>query len=211
MFRWSPAISVDAFSAKGAVYTCHRPHITAWNDQSTIEHFLGASIPCRRSMDQRPDSALFTSKQRENENSNMDKETSIPSTPLDRPILSLVDAVMIVSFAAVGKASHSTVDGSLDLVAVVQTAAPFLLSWFAVSPLLGCFTPMATGDWKASTITTTKAWILAIPLGCVLRGIIKGYVPPIPFVVVTLIATWVLLVGGRSVYTILSEVLVETF
>lgn len=137
--------------------------------------------------------------------------SKIPSTPFDRPILSLIDAAMLIVFAAVGKASHNTLDGSLDLAAVAQTAGPFLVSWFAVAPFLGCFTPMATGDWKESAITTTKAWIVAIPLGCALRGILKGYIPPLPFVIVTLIATWVLLVGGRSVYTIVSEFIVETF
>lgn len=145
------------------------------------------------------------------DDTNQDGSSKIPSTPFDRPVLSLIDAVMLVVFAAVGKASHNTLDGSLDLGAVAQTAGPFLVSWFAVSPWLGCFTPMATGDWKESTITTTKAWIVAIPLGCALRGILKGYIPPLPFVLVTMIVTWVLLVGGRSVYTIASEIFVETF
>jgi hypothetical protein len=142
---------------------------------------------------------------------NDDDNSSIPSSPLDRPVLALVDTVMILLFAGVGKASHNAVDGSLDIVAVAQTAAPFLLSWLLVAPLLGCFTPMATGDWKQSTLATTKGWIVAVPLGCVLRGIIKGYVPPLPFVIVTMIATWVLLVGGRVLYTAAAEFYVELF
>lgn len=141
--------------------------------------------------------------------------SSIPSSPLDRPVLAILDTIMLLVFAAVGKASHSSVDGYglLDvLLAVAQTAAPFLLSWFLVAPLLGGYTPMATSaDWKQSTIATTKAWIVAVPLGCLLRGIVKGYMPPLPFVIVTLIATFVLLVGGRLLYTTAAELYVELF
>jgi hypothetical protein len=136
-----------------------------------------------------------------------DNKDGIPSSPLDRPVLSLIDATMLFIFAAVGKASHAS-DGSLDILAVLATAFPFLLSWFLTAPLWGCFTPMATGDLKESVLYTAKGWVVAIPLGCVLRGLIKGYVPPIPFVVVTLLATLVLLGGGRAAYTAASELFV---
>jgi hypothetical protein len=144
-----------------------------------------------------------------NQNENELLSSSIPSTPLDRPLLALMDLILLLVFASIGKASHSDIDGSIDLIAVAKTAGPFVCSWFVVTPFLGCFTPMATGDLKGAALTTTKGWIVAIPLGCVIRGIFKGYVPPLPFVIVTLIATWVLLVGGRAIYTALSEVFVE--
>jgi hypothetical protein len=107
---------------------------------------------------------------------------------------------MLFIFAAIGKASHAS-DGLLDVLAVLMTAFPFLLSWFLTAPFLGCSTTMATGDLKESAIYTAKGWVIAIPLGYVLRGLIKGYVPPIPFVVVALLATLVLLGGGRAAYT----------
>jgi len=135
----------------------------------------------------------------------------VPSSPLDRPVLSAIDATALFVFAGVGKASHSAVDGSLDLGAVLVTAFPFLLSWFLVAPLVGSYTPDATRDVKSAAVQTAKAWILAVPLGCVLRGVIKGYVPPVPFVVVTLIATLVILSLGRVGYTVLSELYVEMF
>lgn len=137
-------------------------------------------------------------------------EDGMPSTPIDRPVLSLIDAGMLFAFAAVGKASHNP-DGSLDFLAVATTAFPFLSSWFATAPFLGCYTPQATADLKSAVSTTAKGWILAVPLGCALRGIIKGYVPPIPFIIVTLVATLVLLSAGRAGYTALSEVFVELF
>lgn len=145
---------------------------------------------------------------------NNDDEIStdgIPSSPLDRPVLSAIDTLSLLVFAGVGKASHSAVDGSLDLVAVLVTAFPFLVSWFLVAPLVGSYRPEATKDISSAAIQTTKAWALAVPMGCILRGVIKGYIPPLPFVVVTLIATLVILCAGRVGYTFLSELYVEMF
>lgn len=138
-------------------------------------------------------------------------DNGVPSTPLDRPVLSAIDASSLLVFAAVGKASHSAVDGSLDIGAVLVTAFPFLLSWFLLSPLVGSYKPEATKDVQSSAIQAAKGWILAVPVGCVLRGVIKGYVPPLPFVIVTLISTLVILSTGRVGYTVLSELYVEMF
>jgi hypothetical protein len=140
----------------------------------------------------------------------MSEGEGVPSSPLDRPVLATIDTAAILAFAAVGKASHSG-DGSIDFLAVAMTALPFLLSWFATAPLLGCYTPGATADVKSAVLQTGKGWIIAVPLGCVLRGVIKGYVPPVPFVIVTLISTLIILSIGRSAYTALSEVYVEMF
>jgi len=137
-------------------------------------------------------------------------EEGVPRTPLDRPVLAAIDAVAILVFAAIGKASHAP-DGSIDFLSVGMTAFPFLLSWFVTAPLMGCYTPGATSDLKSAVVQTGKGWVVAVPLGCALRGIIKGYVPPVPFVIVTLIATLVILSIGRSAYTALSELYVEMF
>lgn len=137
-------------------------------------------------------------------------DEGVPSTPIDRPVLAAIDAVAILVFAAIGKASHAP-DGSIDFLSVGMTAFPFLLSWFLTAPLMGCFTPGATSDIKSAVVQTGKGWIIAVPLGCALRGVIKGYVPPVPFVIVTLIATLVILSIGRSAYTALSELYVEMF
>ena len=52
-------------------------------------------------------------------------------------------------------------------------------------------------------------WALAIPLGCVLRGLIRGYAPPLPFVVVAMVATLVLLCAGRVAFSVLEDFFVE--
>jgi len=142
-----------------------------------------------------------------------DSSTSF-SSPLDRPVLAALDAAALTTFAAVGKASHNTADGSLDVVAVAITAAPFLLAWFATSPLTGVYNRQDTAGAGgrsttnvalASLGTTARGWAVAVPLGCLLRGILKGYPPPLPFVLVTLVATFVILGATRAVYAVVEE------
>ena len=131
------------------------------------------------------------------------------STPLSEPALAALDIVALVGFAAVGKASHAP-DGSVDLSAVLVTGFPFVVSWLLTSPLTGVYQDLqltkssaSTGDIaKDALVQTAKGWALAVPLGCALRGIIKGYLPPVPFVIVTLIATLVILGGVRVVYAL---------
>ena len=47
------------------------------------------------------------------------------------------------------------------------------------------------------------------PLGVVLRGVIKGYAPPVPFIIVTLISTFIILVLARVLFAIVEDVFVE--
>jgi hypothetical protein len=135
--------------------------------------------------------------------SSSDEKTRAIDSPLDRPLLTALDFASILLFALVGTASHAK-DG-IDLLAVVTVAVPFWISWFLITPFLGLYSDKATSDAMGAFRNATKGWIVAVPLGCVLRGIIKGYVPPIPFLVVTMIATLVMIGGTRVVYTVVNE------
>jgi hypothetical protein len=132
------------------------------------------------------------------------------STPLDRPLLAAIDVAALTVFSAVGKASHSA-DGSLDILAVATVAFPFAASWLVTSPFTGIFAPDDRSDNLVKDVffKTAKGWIFAIPLGCVLRGVIKGYAPPIPFVIVTMIATLVILSGCRILFSLMEDSFVE--
>lgn len=124
-------------------------------------------------------------------------------SPLDRPILAALDFASILFFALVGTASHAT--AGIDFLAVLAVAVPFLISWFVITPFLGLYSDKATSDKMGAFLNASKGWIVAIPMGCVLRGIIKGYIPPIPFVVVTMIATLIIIGGTRVAYTVVNE------
>ena len=132
------------------------------------------------------------------------------STPLDRPVLAAVDVVALLGFAAVGKASHSA-DGSLDIGAVASVAFPFVTSWLLTSPLTGVYTEDAKDGnvVSESFLKAAKGWIIAVPLGIALRGVIKGYVPPLPFCIVTMIATLVIVGGARVLFAFAEDFFVE--
>ena len=142
----------------------------------------------------------------------IDKDQGLSiSGPLDRPLLALVDTVALTGFAAIGKASHSGPNGAIELSAVLQTAFPFLLSWFVTSPFTGLYRETERND--NLPLATVKqlvfGWVVAVPLGCAFRGVIKGYVPPTSFIVVTLIATLVILTIARLLFAIAEEFFVE--
>ena len=137
---------------------------------------------------------------------------AISSSPKDRPVLAAIDLASLFVFAAVGKASHAS-DGSLDLIGTAITAAPFIASWFLTAPFTGVYEKLVYNADQSSTkdvaivsfVQTFKGWALAVPLGCAARGVIKGYVPPVPFIVVTLLATLVLLGGTRALYAVIAD------
>lgn len=139
-----------------------------------------------------------------------DDTASDLSTPLDRPVLAAVDVVALLGFAAVGKASHSA-DGSLDIGAVASVAFPFVTSWLLTSPLTGIYTEDAEDGnvVSESFLKAAKGWIVAVPLGIALRGVIKGYMPPVSFAIVTMIATLVIVGGARVLFAFAEDFFVE--
>ena len=152
-------------------------------------------------------------------NNDIDDEASsiIPSstsntiyTPLDRPLLAIVDTISLVIFAAIGKSSHSA-DGSPDSLAVLITAFPLITAWMVTSPLTGVYSPddRETNVMISTASKVAKGWVLAIPLGIALRGVIKGYVPPTPFIIVTLLSTLVILAGVRILFSVVEDFFVE--
>jgi Protein of unknown function (DUF3054) len=134
-------------------------------------------------------------------------ETITLSSPLNNPALAALDILALLGFAAIGKASHAP-DGSIDPAAVFVTAFPFITAWIVTSPLTGIYNRLPNnGDEnknvvQAAALQTLQGWALAVPLGCALRGILKGYLPPLPFVIVTLVATLVILGSVRVIYAL---------
>mmetsp|Transcript_42517 Transcript_42517/g.68381 ORF Transcript_42517/g.68381 Transcript_42517/m.68381 type:complete len:275 (-) Transcript_42517:509-1333(-) len=106
------------------------------------------------------------------------------------------DAAAILLFAAIGRGNHGEGFAAGEVLA---TALPFLVGWFAAAPVAGTFGDDARGtEVGAAAAAAAKAWALGIPAGLVLRSVGKGQLPPQPFVIVTMVATGVLLVGWRA-------------
>ncbi|QLQ10205.1 MAG: DUF3054 domain-containing protein [Nocardioidaceae bacterium] len=96
----------------------------------------------------------------------------------------LVDVVLIVAFAAIGRRSH---DEGLTLTGIAETAWPFLAG-LAVGHLL----VRGSRSVRAGTVV----WLATVVLGMVLRRISgEGTAPS--FVVVATLVTGALLLGWR--------------
>ena len=106
------------------------------------------------------------------------------------------DSAALVAFAAIGRASHGE---SLWPLELLSTAGPFLGAWLAAAPLAGGFSDAARGSQPGpAALEAAKSWAVGIPAGLALRALLKGQLPPVPFVLVTLLSTGVLLVGWRT-------------
>lgn len=104
------------------------------------------------------------------------------------PLL-LIDAVLVVGFAALGRRSHE--EGS-SLWGVLEVAAPFLIGL-----AVGWFLARA---WRAPVSPRTGAivWAVTVACGLALRSVVfdRGIAPP--FIVVAVLTLGVLLVGWRA-------------
>lgn len=81
--------------------------------------------------------------------------------------LVLGDLVALLTFAYIGRASHG--DRSFDF-GVIQTAAPFIVTWLLASPLLGAYTREATANVPSALKFFTRSWAISVPMGIGLRG-----------------------------------------
>ncbi|MDR5710101.1 MAG: DUF3054 domain-containing protein [Armatimonadota bacterium] len=112
---------------------------------------------------------------------------------MSRLVVALGDGLVLVVFTLLGVRAHG---GVPDLNALLRTAFPLLLSWAAVSGVLGTYRrPVRTG-WLG-------AWPLGILLGVLVRQALLGR--PLldsgtpTFALVSLLVTGALLFAWRSV------------
>ena len=120
-------------------------------------------------------------------------------------VLKLVvgDTAAFLIFASIGRLGHHE---ALSLTASFETALPFLMGWFVAAPLLGGFSRDAQGGNVGSALgAAAKSWALAIPLGIAVRSVMREYVPDKSFVIVSFVATAVLLLGWRAAAAALTQ------
>lgn len=110
-------------------------------------------------------------------------------------VLAAGDAAVFVLFAAIGRGSHDTDTGN-----ALTTAAPFLAAWAALAPPLGAYPARASRSNEQAAKAPLVAWLVAVPCGCALRGLLQGRVPAAPFWLIALIATLGLLEAWRLSY-----------
>lgn len=100
----------------------------------------------------------------------------------------LLDAVLIVGFAALGRRSHEEATGA---GAILEVAAPFLIAL-----VVGWLVARA---WRTplAPATGVVVWLVTVALGMALRSLVfdRGIAPT--FIVVALLTLGLLLVGWR--------------
>jgi hypothetical protein len=74
-----------------------------------------------------------------------------------------IDAVALVAFVVVGVIRH----GDPALAGIVRTGVPLLVAWFLVALLVGTYRRVGWG-------TMLVTWLIAVPLGLVVRSVIRG-------------------------------------
>lgn len=135
------------------------------------------------------------------------EHTSTPTTFATARLGLLVagDVVTFLLFAAIGRASHAEA-ASLDaIVEVAKTAAPFMAGWFVVAPWLGLFRRDVAEQPRVAAKRVALAWLLAEPVGLLLRALQIGRGSPLSFAIVTFITALLMLLGWRSAYAWLAR------
>lgn len=112
-------------------------------------------------------------------------------------ILASGDISALLVFAAIGRSNHGE---DTDVLSTLSTAAPFVSSWLLLSPFLGAYNRKATESLAALPSGLLPGWLLSVPAALAIRGILKGEIPPTPFIIVSMVATFTLLCAWRAVY-----------
>lgn len=137
------------------------------------------------------------------------------STPIAQPkkgvpwrvvALAVGDAASFLLFAAVGRKTHDEASGISALLQIAETALPFALGWFAVSPFAGAFRRSKTsGPWRMLA-RTELAWLLAWPVTLVLRwAIAPDHNVPFSFAIVILLANALFLGLWRTAFALIER------
>lgn len=101
-------------------------------------------------------------------------------------IAALGDAVLLIVFAVIGRASHGE-SGPTRVGPTLATAAPFLAGWFVAASLLGAFSTRALSDYRAALVVTLRSWLLGGIIALLLRSIAERRIVPASFAVVALL------------------------
>lgn len=114
-------------------------------------------------------------------------------------LLGAGDVAAIVTFAALGVRSHATT-GTVPYV--LETAAPFVVSWLAIAPFIGAYRSDLLTQPRRLLTRTLLAWALALFPGVLLRTVIRQSVfPQLSFAVTTFLIIGLLLCGWRWLFS----------
>ena len=120
-------------------------------------------------------------------------------------VLAAGDLLALLAFVLAGQADHNTIDTANPLLGALPNVVPLAGTWLVVAFLLRAF-PKGTARPRLPAFLgrSALAWVIAAPIGLVLRmlWLDRGGIP-IPFLLVTLAAGGLFLLGWRLVFWLL--------
>lgn len=116
------------------------------------------------------------------------------------------DVVSFFVFAGVGRRSHNEASGLGAIALIAETAAPFALGWFLVSPFAGAFRRSLIGAPRRMLARTELAWLAAWPVALALRWAFSSdHQIPLSFAIVVLVSNAVFLGIWRTLFAIFTR------
>jgi len=85
-------------------------------------------------------------------------------------VVGLGDVIVLIIFAAIGRAQHQVTSSDGPVVGTINTAFPFIIAWLVVAAALGGFSGKAFFPISRVALRTLRATVLAGPLGVLLRA-----------------------------------------
>ena len=128
-----------------------------------------------------------------------------PRHPIKDRIFSLIlpvgDVIALLLFMYLGQRDHNTIDPVHPVLSLLVLAAEFALPWIVAGWLLGAFPRRAFPGRGAVLARSLNAWLVAAPLGLLLRAFVVGRaVIPTLFMVVTIGLGGIFVIGWRLIF-----------
>ena len=111
----------------------------------------------------------------------------------------LGDVLIFILFSYLGKLQHQ-LDSSL--FPVLYTAFPFLVTWLLVVLFITKLDHDKLTQIRYIIVNTSATWIVAGPLGLLLRTIMEGRLTNLTFIIVTLGTVYLFLLACRILFYI---------
>lgn len=122
-------------------------------------------------------------------------------TPL---LILLGDLIALLLFVYIGQRDHGLVDAENPLQGLLWASWAFALAWVIAAALLRAMPDAATLSGRALLANGLNAWLVAAPLGVLLRAYFLGRaVIPTSFLAATLAFGGLFILGWRLLFVLL--------
>jgi len=119
-------------------------------------------------------------------------------------LLVVGDALVFIFFAIQGRTTHGMSLGASPILTAMEVAAPFAMPWFIMAALLGAFRGGTITHPGRMLLTTFAAWVIAGPIGLVVRTLLLQRAQLLSFAAVALGVNGALLLVWRGAFSLIA-------